>query len=96
MIIYKYDVYPNTENQLNIPKGSVILHVGEGLNGWGEPHLECWVLQPNNWGEMSDHTIIVYGTGIHIPDNGQLKYINTCIDKSNFVWHSFERIDMVH
>jgi hypothetical protein len=87
MIIYKYNVQPNHENVLQLPKNAKILNVQVQRN-----KLECWVLQDEDEMEYKGVIVAVYGTGIPIPTHGRLNYLNTTQTSDGMlVFHTFVR-----
>lgn len=89
LIVYKYEVSANCDNSLWLPKGAKVLSVQIQND-----RLQAWVLQNTCVTEWEAVTVAVWGTGIGIPDNGKLKYLNTCqTQDGTLVFHSFVRDD---
>ena len=89
LVIHKYYLTANTDNQITLPKDAQLLNVHVQHDG-----LYLWALHDILPKEYETRVIGVYGTGIEIRDHDKLKFLNTCLsDNGNFVWHAFERIN---
>ena len=87
LLVHKYQVYPNCDNTITMPKPAQLLNVHIQHDG-----LYLWALHDCKPESYETRVIGVYGTGIEIRDHDKLRYINTCISADgNFVWHAFER-----
>ena len=85
-IIYKYHIKLSAENNLRMPKGSIIL-------GCQVQHEDVviWAKTPTK-GLAEDRHIRVFGTGQIIDDSeGELIYIDTVqLRGGKFIFHVFE------
>ena len=87
MIVFKYGVNANGENNLWVPEGTKFLSMQAQNN-----KLCIWAMHDPNIKKFEGRVIAVYGTGIEIPPGGELKYINTCLCHDDaLVFHAFER-----
>jgi hypothetical protein len=87
--IWKYELAPMGVTSLDMPAGSLVLHVGEQL---GVPVL--WALvEPSR--EIERRTVRVYGTGHPITADGLGRYVGTVQMASGLVWHVFGDVETV-
>lgn len=86
-LIYKYRLPICDYPVITLPKGAQILSVGEQNGG-----LHVWALMDDEEKDFIYKKFRIFGTGNPVVSLVDLKFINTIISRTGFVWHVFEEV----
>lgn len=84
-VIYKYPVTIIPVQNLILPKGASIIKCGETSAG-----VFVWALHEKDAKDYVKREIWIYGTGNPIETLKNKRFIETIIDKDEFIWHFFD------
>ena len=86
-IVYKYPLHLKEEQEIIMPDGAKILHIGD-QNGT----VTIWALVPVTKNpKLNKHTIYLHGTGNIADDDTMVyrDYLGSVEQLTGFVWHLF-------
>lgn len=88
----KLEFSTGTPKEYKLPEGATILTSGLQNSGVGPGDLCIWfTCEPEN--RLEDRTLVIYGTGHEMKEDGFHRYISTIFDRG-FVWHVFELLEV--
>lgn len=84
-VIYKYQLRNKSEQEITIPKGAQVIHVGVQ-----DETICLWAIIDTDAPDATMH-ISIYGTGTEIADIGKQSYLGT-VHARPYIFHIFRRL----